>query len=98
LSNSLTTLAALIATAIGAAAEIQAVGAVRQEHDVKWQGLRVTLDQANDALKQAETELAAAGAAAPSPDAAAFTVVSDRLADVEHTLGRLVDLANGAGT
>lgn len=98
LMNSLAALAALVATAIGGAAELQAVGAIRQDHDVKWQGLRIALDQANDALKALQTEAETLATAAPTPDAAAFEVLGTRLVDVEHTLARLVDLANGSGT
>lgn len=90
--NALATVAALIATAIGAAAEIQAVGAVRPEHDTKWQGLRVTLDQANDAVMQVTEEVFRA--AIPSPDAAAYAQLGERVGDMEHTLARLVELAN----
>jgi hypothetical protein len=72
-----------ISALVGTAAELQAIGAVRSEHDVKFQALRVGLDQAAaEALAEEE-----AGKPAPLPDAAAF----DTLAALVHLVSDKVD-------
>lgn len=84
LKSQTSALVALIAGLIGAAAELQAVGGVRPEHDQKFASLRVALDQANDA---AQTLDQAAEAGAPMlPDAAALQALTDKVAHVADVL------------
>jgi len=78
-----TALVAAIAALVGAAAELQAVGAIRPDHETKWGALRVGLDQVNDAAQALDQ--AADQAQPATPDAAA-------LADLAAKVGHIGDV------
>ncbi|MFG6440528.1 hypothetical protein [Roseateles sp. LKC17W] len=91
-------LVAAVAGLIGQAAELQAAGAVRPEHETKWGALRVGLEQLNDAAKAIDQ--AADQAAPQTPDAAALADLAAKVAHVGYVLelhstliDRLADLA-----
>lgn len=84
-----TALVALIAGLVGAAAELQAVGAIRPDHETKWGALRVALDQANDAAQALDK--AADEAAPTTPDAAAFEQLGHQVETLALTVDSLQD-------
>lgn len=92
LKSQTSALVALIAGLIGAAAELQAVGGIRPEHDQKFSSLRVALDQANDAAQA--LDLAAENGEPTPPDAAALQAIANELTELRATLemqGTLID-------
>lgn len=87
-----TALVAAVAALVGAAAELQAVGAIRPEHETKWGALRVGLDQVNDAAKALDQ--AADQAQPATPDAAALSALAERVSQIGDVLelnGTLLD-------
>lgn len=82
-------LALAIAALVGAAAELQAVGAIRPDHETKWGALRVALDQANDAAQALDQ--AADQATPATPDAAAFEQLGHQVETLALTVDSLHD-------
>ena len=82
-------LVALIAGLVGAAAELQAVGAIRPDHETKWGALRVALDQANEQAQSLDK--AAADAEPSNPDAAAFVTLGHQVETLALTVDDMRD-------
>ncbi len=81
----LSALAALVATAVTQATELQAAGAIRPDHETKWGAHRVGLERVAEAIADAEKTL---DADAPlSADAAGFEALGHQV----ETLGVLID-------
>lgn len=88
-------LVAAVAALVGAAAELQAVGAIRPDHETKWGALRVALDQLNE-LAQA-IDQAATDAAPASPDAVALDELRHTIETMALTLDSLADKIDAKG-
>ena len=91
---------ALVAAALAAvniAAEIQSVGGVRPDHELKWGALRVQLDQIQAAA--VEVDKLAESDTPENPDAAALLKVNAAIETlaltVDHMADQLNDLAKG---
>ncbi len=81
-----TPLVPMVAALVGMAAELQAVGAIRFDHDTKWQRLRISLDQlAAEAQAIDDTPPPAA-----APEAQAFDALKAELkADLQAVHDRV---------
>nr|WP_295075339.1 hypothetical protein [uncultured Roseateles sp.] len=85
----LSALAALVATAVTQAAELQASGAIRPDHETKWGAHRVGLDRLAESIAEAEKAI---DADAPlSADAAGFQALGHQVETMALTLDHLSD-------
>lgn len=83
-------LALAAASVVEAAVDLQAAGAIRPDHDQKWQGLRVQLEQLSQAA--AEIDKAADSTVPDDPDAAAFDSLRAIVVDSAASMASVTEL------
>lgn len=92
----LTPIAEAVAALVAAAAELNALGAVRPDHAERFTALRTNLDQLGGQVSTAIEAAEALEGAQQSPDAAAFTHLTEEVREMGANVAALVHLANGA--